>query len=109
MDVRQRFPGWGEALVSVAIADAVDRNLIEEKRGMLFGRFNRKEAARILDLSPKVLKKYAVIGNAPPHLLGRPGVGVEATYSLEDLLDWRRLHPPRNSVIKQKQIAMSGA
>jgi hypothetical protein len=108
MHVRQRFPSWDEALVSVAIADAVDRKLIEEKRGMLFGRLNRKEAAQILHLSPKVLKKYAVIGNAPPHLLGRPGVGVEATYSLEDLLDWRRLHPPRNSVIKRKQIAISG-
>jgi hypothetical protein len=109
IDVRQKFPSWDEALVSVAISDAIERKLIEDKRGMLFGRFNRSEAARILHLSPQVLKKYAVMGKAPPHLLGRPGVGVEATYSLDDLLDWRRLHPPQNRVIKQKQIALSGA
>jgi hypothetical protein len=108
VEVRQRFPSWDEALVSVAISDAVERKLIEDKRGMLFGRFNRKEAARILDLSPQVLKKYAVMGKAPPHLLGRPGVGVEAMYSLEDLLEWRRLHPAQNRVTRIKQIQMSG-
>jgi hypothetical protein len=108
LDVRQQFPGWDQALISLAISDAVSRNLIEEKHGRLFGRVNRSEAARILHLSPQVLKKYAVMGKAPPHLLGKPGIGVEATYSIDDLLNWRRLHPERSRLTKHSQGLLSG-
>jgi hypothetical protein len=108
VDVQQQFPSWGDTLVVVALEDAIARNLIEEKQGRLFGRVNRAEAARLLSLTAQVLKKYAVMGKAPPHLLGKPGCGVEATYSIHDLVDWRRLHPAQNRIAEIEKFMLSG-
>jgi hypothetical protein len=106
-DVKNRFPTWDSALISVAIGDAIDRNLVETKNGMFYGRLNRHEAAGVLGLTRDVLKKYAVMGKGPPYSIARPGVGSEVTYSYEDLFEWRRLYPSQKRLSVGKQSICS--
>lgn len=97
-ELHQRFPSWGRALVALSVSDAINRNIIERNGGKLFGRLTRQEAARVLGITADVLKKYAVMGKAPPHLIAAPGggvSGVQATYSIHELVEWRRINPGR--------------
>lgn len=107
-DAQSHFHAWGKTVLSCVIEDAVSRNLVCRNLDRLFARVNRAEAAAILGLKPEVLKKYAVMGKAPPHLTGRPGSGLQSVYSLQDLYDWRVLYPAQNRRVGQRQPQLAG-
>ena len=90
-----KFLATNETHLAMAIRDGVCRRLLDREGERFFGRLNRKEAAMFVDLSPQVLKKYAVTGKGPPYEAGKPGSGIETTYSFFDLLQWRQINPPR--------------
>jgi hypothetical protein len=90
--------------VELALNDGVSRRLLDIEGSKFFGRITRREASKLVGLSPLMLKKYASLGTGPVYELSKPGVGIATTYSFAELAQWREIFPQRQTSQKNQLL-----